>query len=203
MRLVCPAIGLALLAAPSLAGPPPVSGQYGSLTLAVVDGAVSGVFSERRMGNGTATAPQFTCVFQLRGRLRGERARIETWYPGGATIPGELVLVDGKAFLTLEGNQDGCLTTSGDMVRQPFEIGLSRAARGWIGVGLVESPRAAFHPAPGASTPRAPYVVASDAVAVLERRGGWVRASFLGGRRPVTGWLRAADLAPNAPPGRP
>ncbi|WP_338665763.1 hypothetical protein VQH23_11415 [Pararoseomonas sp. SCSIO 73927] len=188
-----------LLAGPALAAAPPASGRYGGLNLAVTGEEVIGVFSEARMGGGTEAAPQFSCIFLLRGRLENGRGRVETWYPGEETIPGDLSFEGGRALLTLRENHGGCLMATGDMVREPYRAGLDRPGEGWIGVALVTARRAVFRPAPGAPTPRTPYVVEGDAVAVLERRGEWVRARYVAGQRPVTGWLRASELAPDRP----
>ena len=87
-----PARATALLLALAACWPLPgqaqsaASGQYGSLTLAVRNGEVSGTFTEARGGNGTQDAPQFSCLFQLQGSLRDGRAASESIAatPGGA-----------------------------------------------------------------------------------------------------------------------
>ena len=43
------------------------SGLYGNLTLGVDGATVTGAFSDARTGNGTDDAPQFSCLFVLRG----------------------------------------------------------------------------------------------------------------------------------------
>ncbi|MCR0985225.1 SH3 domain-containing protein [Roseomonas populi] len=190
---------LLLLAVPAQAADTPASGLYGGLSLAVTGNEVSGVFSEARGGDGSGAAPQFSCWFLLRGRLENGRGIVQTWYPGEEPIPGNLSFEGGKASLMLRENHGGCLMTTGDMVREPYRAGLDRPGEGWIGVGLVTARRAAFRPSPGAPAPRTPYVVEGNAVAVLERQGEWVRARYVAGQRPVTGWLRAAELAPDRP----
>ncbi|MBP0494561.1 hypothetical protein [Roseomonas indoligenes] len=202
MRGIGPLLLLPFLAGPALAAGPPDSGLYGGLSLAINGNQVSGVFSEARRGGGTEAAPQFSCVFLLRGRLEKGRGQVETWYPGEDPIPGNLSFEGAQASLVLRENHGGCLMTTGDMVGQPYRAGLDRAGDGWIGVALVTARRAAFRPAPGAPAPRTPYVVEDDPVAVLERRGEWVRARYVAGERAVEGWLRAAELAPDRPPGR-
>jgi hypothetical protein len=172
----------------------PASGQYGGLTLAVRGGEVSGVFSEGRLGNGTEAAPQFTCWFLLRGRLQDGRGIVETWYPGEEPIPGNLLFEGGGVSLMLRDDHGGCPMTTGSMTREPYRSGLDRPGEDWLDVALVRADRAAFRSSPGAPAPRTPYVVQGDPVAVLERRGPWVRARYAAGTRPVTGWLAAADL---------
>ncbi|MBC9206209.1 hypothetical protein IBL26_05120 [Roseomonas aerophila] len=193
---------LASLAAPEARADPPISGQYGGLTLAVSGDRVSGVFSEGRAGNGSDAAPQFSCRFLLRGQLSGGRGIVQTWYPGEEAIPGNLSFESGRASLMLRENHDGCLMTSGDMTQQPYSSVVNRQGEGWVDVALVKADRAAFRPAPGAPAPRAPYVVEGDPLVVLEQRGSWVRARYVAGSRAVTGWLPISELE-LASPGSP
>ena len=204
---------LLLLAASAAAVPAraqaPASGQYENLTLAVAGGTVSGVFSSGRMGNGTEAAPQFSCIFLLRGPLQGTRAHVATWFPSDKpdqVIEGDLVFEHGAATLTLAENPGGCMMTGEYFVRepgtelQPRPMTLTRPEPGWTGVAMVTARRAPLRSRPDAPPPRTPYVVRYDAVGVLERRGAWVRASVPGAKAPLSGWLRAAELAPDAPP---
>ena len=154
------------------AGPPvtPTSGRYDSLTLAIQDGRVSGVFSETRAGNGTGTAPQFNCIFLLQGSLQDGRAIVTTWYPGGGTIAGNLSFEGGGVSLFLRDNQDGCLMSTGDMVRQPYRARLAQLGEDWIGATLVTAEQAVLQPAPEVLARRSPSVIRDDVVAVLDLR---------------------------------
>ncbi|ALN75013.1 hypothetical protein [Aureimonas sp. AU20] len=178
------------------------SGRYGPLALIVRDdGMIHGVFAEQRVGNGTLDAPQFGCLFLLEGRTEGERARVDTWFPGEVEhIRGELRL-GAAPSLRLEENHGGCLMASGDMKDAPYELHLDERRADWIGAGLVTAERAILHPEPiDAPGRKRPYLVQFDPVAVLSQRPGWVRVEYLaaaGG--PVTGWLRDADVAFSAP----
>ncbi|RYI32721.1 MAG: hypothetical protein EON48_04585 [Acetobacteraceae bacterium] len=60
---------------------------------------------------------------------------------------------------------------------------------------MITAERAAFRPFPGAAAPHTPYVTTGDPVVVMERRANWVRALYMGGTRPVTGWLPAPEIA--------
>ncbi len=195
MKAGAVALLLAALAAPALAQAP-ASGQYEGLLLAVSpDGTVRGAFSEQRVGNGSDAAPQFSCRFLLRGRLSDGRGVVETWFPGQKPIPGNLSFEGGGASLMLREDQDGCAMTAGGMTQQPWRAPRDAPGEGWTGAALVTAPRAAFRPSPGAAAPRTPYVVEGDALAVLERRGDWVRARYTGAARPVTGWFPVGELA--------
>lgn len=185
--------GALLVSAPLRAAPPdPQSGEYGPLLLAVRGGAVSGAFSAQRRGNGTASAPQFSCAFLLRGRLWGNQAAIVTWYPGGAErIPGQLTLDAGSVSFSLTAEHDGCAMTEGDMVRHPMRLQRDRPGSGWRGVALVGARRTVLR----ASVAGRPLAVLprTEAVAVLARRSGWTRVVLARGRG--RGWVPAPDLA--------
>ena len=100
----------------------PSTGSYGPLSLVVQDGAVHGVFSEGRLGNGTDEAPQFSCVFLLQGQLQDGVAKITSWFPSEPDrIEGSLKLGDNPT-LQLQENHGGCLMSSGDMVQEPYPL---------------------------------------------------------------------------------
>ncbi|MFJ7440141.1 hypothetical protein ACIQW5_21030 [Methylorubrum thiocyanatum] len=202
----CGALALAL--APALCGEAaaelaPRSGRYGSMAVVVRDGRVSGVFAEGR--GGVEGMPSFSCIFLLRGPLAGARATVETWSQGEAErIAGTLVFTAEGAELTLVEDHGGCPMATGSMVGQPFTLtretpGAEVDPEGWRDVGLVTARRASLRPEPGPAPRRGPYLVASDPVAVLDRREGWVRVLYQGGEAAVTGWLPAAELAVAAP----
>ncbi len=180
-----------------------LSGRYGPLALAVAaDGSVHGVFAERRIGNGTPDTPQFGCLFLLDGRLQGETAIVTTWLPGQAERMSGVLRLGAAPSLQLEGNPGGCLMTSGDMTDAPYALTFDEPRANWIGTGLVTAERAILHPEPVERPARErPYLVRLDPVAILARRPGWSRVEYLeAGPRPVTGWLRDGDLAPDRPP---
>jgi hypothetical protein len=127
-RLSTLAFAVTLLASPAVAAPS-LSGQYGPLLLSVQGAAVTGAFSETRVGNGTDAAPQFSCIFQLSGTLKGGKAHVVTWYPGQAPIAGELSLGSDGVSLTLKEDQPGCGMTEASMVDQPWQSGQDRPRR--------------------------------------------------------------------------
>ncbi|WP_152536244.1 hypothetical protein [Mesorhizobium loti] len=180
-----------------------LSGQYDSLLVSVVDGQVTGALHEDRIGNGTDDAPQFSCIFMLKGKLIGDHADIVTWAPGDKEIiHGSLVFKEGSALLKLDQNQAGCSMTSGDMVDQPYEVTKTSEGSGWLGVAMVSAEKVIFRSGPGAKPGRTPFVLRFDPVVVVARSGNWVKASYLGGDKPVTGWLDRSELDFNPPPDR-
>lgn len=205
LRLALLSLGALLLApaVPSIASQS-LSGSYGPLALAVGDdGAVHGVFAERRVGNGTPEAPQFGCLFLLEGHMEGESARVVTWFPGEAErIAGKLDL-GAEPSLQLDENHGGCLMASGDMRDAPYDLLLDEQRANWIGAGLVTAERAILHPSPtDAPGRKRPYLVRFDPVAVLARRPGWIHVEYLeSADGPVTGWLREAEVALSAATG--
>ena len=185
-----------LLAATTSAVAAPPSGRYGPMTLVLRNGMAHGVFSEGRIGNGTDDAPQFSRLFLLEGRIEGQRARIETWFPGEAErIAGTLELgpVPG---LRLEDNHGGRAMTGGDRTAEPYGLALDEVHDEWKGVGLVTAGRAVLRPAPiDDPQPTRPDLVRYDAVAVLERRKGWVHVVHLGeSEQLASGWLCKDEL---------
>ncbi len=187
--------GLVLCSA-AAAEPAARSGIYDSLYLVTAGQAVAGVFAEQRGMDGPGGAPQFGCIFLLHGTLEGDRATVETWFPKEPErIPGTLAFEEKGAALTLREDHGGCPMTTGTMAGRPYALSREEEGRGWAGVALVTAEKAIFRSGPGASPPRSPYVVRLDPLVVLERRQGWVRASYLGGKTPITGWLPESDLA--------
>ncbi|WP_052215073.1 hypothetical protein [Belnapia sp. F-4-1] len=116
------------------------------------------------MGNGTDAAPQFTCWFLLRGKLRSGRGVVETRYPDEEPIAGNISFEDAQVSLTLREDHGGCLMTTGSMVREPYRALLDRPGEGWLDVALVQMDRAALRPSAGAPAPRTPYLVEGDLV---------------------------------------
>jgi hypothetical protein len=197
---VLPILALAAALTPlPAAAAPSLSGQYGALLIAVQGNTVTGAFSETRVGNGTDAAPQFSCIFQLSGTLKGGKAQVVTWYPGQAPIAGQLSLGSDGVSLTLKEDQPGCGMTEASMVDQPWQSGQDKAAPTWIGTRLIATAKAVIRKTPDAKPGRTPYVVQDDAVAVLAVQGGAVQIAYPGPDKTVTGWVNAIDLTPAAP----
>ena len=196
------ALAVGIGAASSLAAKPSGrSGQYNALTLVVADDAVTGAFSNANGPVGTGGAPQFRCVFLLRGKVEGDRAKIDTWAPGEKEdIAGELVFKGNDVMIRLAKDQPGCGMIDANMVSEFYKASRTETGTGWIDVAIVSAEHAAFRSTPNAPAPRRPYVVEDDLVVILARKGEWVRASYLGGRKPVTGWLRRDELVSDHPP---
>ncbi len=191
---------LLLAAAVTMAAGLPPSGDYGQLKLAFSDGRVTGEFYDYRPGNGTDQAPQFSCGFALVGTWKPGtiEAVVQTWWPNEdapeARIRGRLLMDGAAATLSLDKNPGGCDMTGDDFKGQPFSNDLS-ASRNWLEVREVRSSRARFSDAP-LGPPRRGYVTRGDIIGIVGRQGAFVHVEYASGNRPVTGWLRAADLAP-------
>jgi hypothetical protein len=175
----------------------PSSGRYGPLLLADRGSEVHGVFSEGRVGNGDEAAPQFSCLFLLKGKLNNERAEVETWFPNEAERISGVLDLGALPSLKLTENHGGCLMTSGDMTAGPYRLGAQDRRPEWIGAGLVTAQKAVLRPGPHDDPKRTrPYLVEIDAFAILEQRDGWVRIAFVGTHGPPTiGWLRSDEAA--------
>ena len=175
----------------------PMSGRYGPLLLTVHGGEVHGVFSEGRVGNGDEAAPQFSCLFLLKGQLTNGRAAVETWFPGETDRISGVLDLGAVPRIKLTENHGGGLMTSGDMTAEPFPLDAGERHADWVGAGLVTAPKAVLRQEPRDDLKRTrPYLVELDAFAVLEQRDGWVRVSFGGtDGPPASGWLRADEVA--------
>lgn len=195
---------LLLAASVTMAAGLPPSGDYGHLKLAFFDGRVTGEFYDYRPGNGTDQAPQFSCGFALVGTWKSgtTEAAVQTWWPNEDTpdtrIPGRLTMGGTAATLSLDASPGGCDMTGDNFREQPFSDELS-VCRDWLEVREVGSPRAQFSDVPG-GPPRRGYVTRGDIVGVIGRKGAFVHVEYVGGSQPVTGWFRAANLAPLIPP---
>jgi hypothetical protein len=189
----------ALLPLQAASAAPSLSGQYGPLLVAVQGDAVTGAFSETRVGNGTDAAPQFSCAFQLSGTLKGGQAQIVTWTPGEAPIMGQLSLSADGVSLKLKDDQPGCAMTEASMVDQAWESAQDKAAPTWIGTRLIAAKKAVIRKTAAAKPGRTPYVVQYDAVAVLAVQGAAVEIAYPGPDKTITGWVNASDLTAAAP----
>jgi len=189
--LLLPSVHLAIAAD----APAARSGQYEALLIAISGDKLSGVFSEQRVGNGTNDAPQFSCVFTISGTLRGDHADITTRMPDmSTTIAGTIDFTNEGLGLTLKESHGGCDNVSGDMTREPFTLSRVSEGKDWTGVALIRARKVVLNADPAPTTRRKPYLVGDDPVAILGRKGDWIKASYVAGEKPVTGWVKASDL---------
>jgi hypothetical protein len=191
-------VAWALLAAPPARaeGPTIASGAYEDGMLIGFDPAtriVSGYFEMQR-----GERPSFNCIFFLAGKLEAARAEIMTYFPETPTadlIRGELMVESPKQFrVRLETEHGGCGNVEHFADKdQPAEFTLG-AAYPWISIAVVRSDRAFFHDAPSASTRRRAYVVKGDGLGVRASEPGWLEVDYVGGEKPVSGWIRRVDV---------
>ncbi len=197
MRILGAAMGLLLLGwasgarAERLAG-----GVYGEMLVGFdpASQAVSGYFYSQT-GQG-----QYSCIFYLRGRLRGAEAEIATYFPESPRddlIKGRLVLAArGQFRVRLASEHGGCWNVRHFADEgQPAEFRLD-AAHPWVSVAVVKADRAYFFDAPASPVHRKAHVVKGDGVGVRAFRPGWLQVDFVSGDRPVSGWIRESDVYP-------
>jgi hypothetical protein len=178
------------------------SGLYGNLTLGVDGATVTGVFSDARTGNGTDDAPQFSCLFVLRG-ASGSGAdgatKVTVWSPpDSATTGGTLTFVKDTAKLQLEGDPPGCAATGDKFASTPYEEPSVMDGK-WSSVRLVSAARADVRQAPVNGSSAKARLSKGDVVVIYRRIGPWLEGEDLNARRAVRGWLRESDLAPDQP----
>ena len=178
------------------------SGLYGNLTLGVDGVTVTGVFSDARPGNGTDDAPQFSCLFVVRG-VSGSGAdgatKVTVWSPpDSATTGGTLTFVKDTAKLRLEGDPPGCAATGDEFASAAYEEPSVMDGK-WSSVRLVSAATAEVRQAPVSGSSAKARLSKGDVVVIYRRIGPWLEGEDLNARRPVRGWLRVSDLAPDQP----
>jgi hypothetical protein len=180
------------------------SGLYGNLTLGVDGTTVTGVFSDARAGNGTEDAPQFSCLFVLRGTPGAgpnDTVKVTVWSPPDAassasTTLGTLSFEKDTAKLRLEGDPPGCSATGDEFASEAYEEPSVMDGK-WTSVRLVSAASADVREAPVDSSSPRTRLTKGDVVVVYRRIGPWLEGEDLNARRRVRGWLRERDLAPD------
>jgi hypothetical protein len=178
------------------------SGLYGNLTLGVDGTTVTGVFSDARVGNGTDDAPQFSCLFVLRGTSGSgpnDAVKVTVWSPPDmATTSGTLTFEKDTAKLRLEGDPPGCSATGDEFASEAYEEPSVMDGK-WTSVRLVSVASADVREAPVDSSSPRTRLTKGDVVVVYRRIGPWLQGEDLNARRRVRGWVRERDLAPDHP----
>jgi hypothetical protein len=139
----------------------------------------------------------FSCIFYLTGKKEGNRASIQTYYPADKKreiISGEIIFIPEQEALRikLKESPPGSMACP-DVVQGDLQVRNSKPESEWLEIRVVKAPRAHFFETPEATAPRKTYVVEGDGVEVLEKRLGWVLATFRGKNK---GWLKEKDLYP-------
>lgn len=174
-----------------------VSGSYDDGMLIGFDQAtqvVTGYFREET-GEG-----QFSCIFYLMGKSRGSETTISTYFPETPTqdlIKGQLTPgKPGQFQVRLSSEHGGCWNVQHFADKdQPAQFTLN-AAYPWRSVAVVKRDKAYFFDTPTSSTHRKGYLVKGDGVGVRAVQPGWLQVDFIGGGKPVSGWIRQADVYP-------
>jgi hypothetical protein len=196
------------------------SGLYGNLTIGVDGTTVTGVFSDARTGNGTEDAPQFSCLFVLRGTPGSgpnDAVEVTVWSRGGSSIgvqpggaqangtptsniraSGTLSFEKDTAKLRLVGDPPGCSATGDEFASEAYEEPSVMDGK-WTSVRLVSVASADVREAPVDSSSTRTRLTKGDVVVIYRRIGPWLEGENLNARRRVRGWLRERDLAPDHP----
>lgn len=191
-----------ILPTPLIARPAPVpnlaveSGSYSENMLIGSDPATHTVSGYYEAYSGQK---QFSCVFALTGKLRGRSTPIQTFYPDTPSdvIRGEFVKSTRSRFtLLLSAEHDGCWNVQHFSDKQrPVQFDL-RVAYPWISVAVIKRTRAYLFNAIN-SGPRRAFLIKGDGVGVRTVRGQWLQIDFIGGRKPISGWIRQSDVYPS------
>ena len=175
------------------------SGIYGELQIGVdpKTNVVTGYYVSGTGVSPDGSGPQFSCIFYLTGKKEGEKASVETYFPGDKKreiIPGELQFLPeagiGPALrLKMKALPGGCAMVA-PTLKEGEQMTRTKAGE-WVEIRVVKAKRAHFFESPEAVAPRKTYVVQGDGVQVYESRPGWVLADFEGRNK---GWLKEEDL---------
>jgi hypothetical protein len=178
------------------------SGLYGNLTLGVDGTTLTGAFSDARAGNGTEDAPQFSCLFVLRGTLGSgpnDVVKVTVWSPpDAATTFGTLVFDKDTAKLRVVGDPPGCSATGDEFASEAYEEPSVLDGK-WTSARLVSATSADVREAPLDSSSVRTQLTKGDVVVIYRRIGPWLEGEDLNARRRVRGWFRERDLAPDHP----
>lgn len=160
------------------------SGQYEQLQLAVdTDGWLTGYYQEEQ-GTGTSK----TCSFYLSGRMNGKSAIVRTW--SDHQTPGRLSAIPGGVRLQIDGGREhaGC----GLVLPAGIESGLEFdrvVDAAWLELRTITAPRVHFHYSPDERQVMRSFVIAGDAVAVVDRQRNWLLVEYRGKKRITKGWI--------------
>lgn len=176
-----------------------VSGHYGELDLAVVDGKVSGSFSAKL---GDPAKGGHVCTFTLGGGT--DRGKIKvTAADGWDVVEGSLeaATVEGKPGLRLhldrlEDTMIACSITTPDLFNDGVMVAFdSKLDASILGYRTVKAKTASFYDAPGGK-PRAAYVVKGDTVVVTgAEQAGFLPVKYVG-KKTTSGFVKTSELAP-------
>ena len=200
MRRLIAALGVLppLLAPATSAAQALVSGAYDDAMLIAYDPAthlVSGYFDMEQGGE-----PSFSCIFYLQGRLNGSSASIRTYYPATPKddlIVGQLSVQSTKSFrVRLPSEHGGCWNVEHFADKDQPAVFTLATSYPWTSVVVVKSPKAYLYASPASPAHGKAYIVQGDGVGVRATQPGWLRVDFVGGKRPISGWLRQADVYP-------
>jgi hypothetical protein len=175
------------------------SGDYGLFEIAVdpKTNRVTGYYVSQTGLSPDGHGSMFSCIFYLTGKKEGNRASIQTYYPADKKreiISGEIIFIPEQEALRikLKESPPGSMACP-DVVQGDLQVRNSKPESEWLEIRVVKAPRAHFFETPEATAPRKTYVVEGDGVEVLEKRLGWVLATFRGKNK---GWLKEKDLYP-------
>jgi hypothetical protein len=205
MNKILRIILVATVIVPNVAFAGLVSSDLGDFLLGVDKSKqlISG-YVEMRTGN------NFSCIFYLRGDLKGKPPyKIKTWFPKDRNpkeviegIISDVRTDEGKpsVLVKLKEEHGGCWNVwhfAEDS--QPIQI---YSVGAWKEIRVVSSNRAYFHDEPRKAKKRKAYLVIGDSVRVYSEQQGWIQAEYVSeSGKKTSGWIKESDLFSAIPPG--
>jgi hypothetical protein len=175
-----------------------LSGEYdGGLKLAFdkKTGQLTGYFENYTGWDERTNNPSFSCIFYLRGVVKGNIFKITTYYPAdksGDSIEGTFEsITDTTIAIKLPEEHGGCWNVQ-HFADEPVKFELAKTI-GWIQISYVTAEKTFFYSEKSPDKKQKAYLVKNDFVCIDKLDGAWAYCTFYG-KKTTKGWMRVADL---------
>lgn len=175
---------------------PPVSGDYGDLSLAFdpVQKTVTGHYESYTGYDEATKQPRFSCIFYLEGKVERNSATVTTYYPGEKNedaIQGTLKLLGaGKATLQLATDHGGCWNVQS--FTSPIEFTLAKKEN-WIASKFSQQDKLYFYSEKNEAKKLRSYIIKGNIVFIEKIEGDWAFCKYYG-KVVTAGWMKVSGL---------
>jgi hypothetical protein len=174
------------------------SGDYGDLLIAVNHAShqLTGYYN-----SGRGEQPHFSCIFYIKGALKGSETEISTYFPETAkdVIKGKLKITDATHMrISLADEHGGCANVMHFAdASQPADFQLLSAHPKWKTIRVIKSKKAYFFASADAKSHGKTYVVEGDGICVTNSNGTRMQVEYW---RPeektISGWIDEKEFYP-------
>ena len=173
----------------------PASGVYAELKLAFNKSTnqVTGFYENGTGYDETTGQPRFSCIFYIEGKLAGNKATINTYFPLNKDVITGVLIVENKAVkIQLPEEHGGCWNVEHFADKEPAAFALDQAML-WIQIRYAVAGKAYFYSDQQEAAKRNAYILKGDVVYIEKMNNGWVYCSY-SGKTTTKGWMRESDL---------